>query len=232
MLPNLVGSRKYSVSIRAMKHHHPSAANAIPGTVLTYLRDHAPKGDPIGYWLDKQRYYNVLILHRNDGEFSFSVGAFPETVGHWGHELTGGVCGVADLKRQLDCGFWEADAAVRERAAMLIEQIESGVGIDAMIALCRAVCDPGGVLECFKPRLPLHGPRLTNEGQFHSVAGLVQALADGNAQLAAASAGKLAAMGINENDGPLFAREALRKYRKRREKTVNSAQTDSGDVNV
>lgn len=193
------------------------AMNSIPTTVSTYLQDHAPKGDLIGYWLDKNREYNVLMLHRRDGEFLFSVSAFPEVVGHWGHQLSGGELGIEAMKRQLDYGLWDVDEAVKERVGMIIDRLENGLGIDEIIAACRKVCDPRGLLEPFKPSLPLRGPQLTSEGQFRTISALVNGLADENPELANESAHKLAAMGITEDAGPLFARDALLRFRKQQD---------------
>ena len=62
---------------------------------------------------------------------------------------------------------------------------------------------------------PRRGPSLTTTAQFHAVSELVAQLGSGEAGIAADAARKLAAMGFNENDGPLFARDALLKYRQR-----------------
>jgi hypothetical protein len=190
--------------------------NAIPGTVSTYLHDHAPKGRLIGYWLDVNREYNVLILYRRDGEFRFSVGAFPAVVGHWGHELTGGDYSLEETGRQLDYGFWNADEALKDRVRTLIARLEQHLEADDILAECRAVCDPQGRFDPSEPAGPRRGPDLRHEAQFRVVSALANALAGEDPALAEASARKLASMGITENDGPLFARNALLTFRKRR----------------
>ncbi len=187
----------------------------IPKTVSTYFHDHAPKGSLIGYWVDKRNEYNVLILYLRDGEFRFSVGAFPEVVGHWGHQLTGGDYNLEETKGQLDYGFWDADEPTMDRIRTLIGHIETGISMDGLLTDHRALCDPYGIFESFKPLEPHRGPRLTNVGQYRAVSILVQALADDNSAIAGEAARKLAAMGITENEGPLFARNALQIFRKK-----------------
>lgn len=193
--------------------------NNIPQTVSTYLHDYAPKGNLIGYWFDKNNEYNVLVLYQRDGKFRFSVGAFPEVVGHWGHQLTGGDYDLEEVKGQLDYGFWDADEPTIGRIRALIGHIETGLSLDEMRADYRALCDPYDVFKFFKPLEPRRGPHLTNEGQYRTVSVLVKALSDGNSATAGEAARKLASMGITENDGPLFVRDALSGFRKRQAKT-------------
>lgn len=192
--------------------------NNIPTTVSTYLHDYAPKGNLIDYWLDKRNEYNVLVLYQCDGKFRFSVGAFPKVVGHWGHQLMGGDYNLEEVKGQLDCGFWDADEATIDRIKALIGHIETGLSRDEMQTDYRALCDPYDVFKFFKPLEPHRGPHLTNEGQYRTVSVLVKALSDENSTLAGEAIQKLASIGITENEGPLFARDALSGFRKKQGK--------------
>lgn len=190
----------------------------LPNTVSTYYHDYAPKGYLIAYWLDQRREYNILVLYQRDDKCRFSVGAFPEVVGHWGHQLTGGDYSLEEIKGQLDYGFWEADEPTIDRIRALIGHLESGLNMDRMLADYRELCDPYDVFKAFKHLTPRRGPRLTNDGQYRTVSVLVQALADANTAIAAEAAQKLVSMGITENDGPLFARNALLMFRKKARK--------------
>lgn len=197
----------------------------IPSIVLTYLQHYAPKGNLIGYWLTKDREYNVLVLYQRDGEFWFDLAAFPEIVGHWGHQLSGRDYSLKDIKSSIDSGFCGADEQTKERLRILINRIENGLDIEEILAVCQKACDPSGALEPHKPRLTLRGPSLTSDGQYRNISALVNALADENSEIAVQSAQKLAAMGITEDDGPLFARDALLSFRKRQTKANRLIQT-------
>ena len=187
----------------------------IPSIVSDYLYYHAPPGDLIGYWFSAEREYNVVVLYRRNDEYRFSVGAFPEVVGHWGHQLTGGDYDAAEMAQLLRDGFWGADEAMKERMRLLVDRIENHAGIEDMVARCRAIHKPHGASNPPLPVEPRRGPRLTTEAQFRVVSSLVTALADADPAIAAEAAAKLGARGITENGGPLFARDALLKFRKK-----------------
>lgn len=189
--------------------------NRMPDTVLTYLSNWAPTGCLIAYWLDKRGDYNVLILTRRGQEYRFEVGAFPKMVGHWGHQLGGGVYSPADLKQQLAYGLWDADAWVLGQVQVLIEHIENGYEIDDILAACEAIYDPEGGFNPDRTPEPIRGPQFSSDGQFCHISTLVEALSATDPVIANEAARKLAAMEITENAGPLFARTALLAYRKR-----------------
>lgn len=186
----------------------------IPPSVSTYLQDYAPEGWLIAYWLDKNREYNVLVLYQKDGEYRFSIGAFPEVVGHWGHQLTGGDYNIEEIKDLLGHGLWDADEVMKERLRSLTYRIESGWEIDDILSSYRKI-------EPFKPNLPHRGPHLSNEGQYRTITALVNAISDENMAIASETARKLASMGLTEDDGPLFVRNALLKFRKRKSRDVS-----------
>ena len=53
----------------------------LPKSVSYYLSNYAPPdGHLIGYWLDAQRTFTVLVLYQRDGEPRFSADYFPEIV--------------------------------------------------------------------------------------------------------------------------------------------------------
>lgn len=187
-----------------------------PRTVSDYLHDHAPAGHLIGYWQDARREFNVLILHRPDAAYRFSIATFPEIIGHWGHQLVGGDYDTTGIALQLRDGLWGADAPTKARLGRLLDCLKSGLDVEGIIAELRAEFDPEGHFCPQNPPEPRRGPSLTTTEQFRLVAELVANLGSPDAELAADSASKLAAMGINENDGPLFARDALLKFRRGR----------------
>ena len=195
--------------------------------MLTYFRDHSPKGDFIAYWPDKNHEYNVLILYQREGEYRFSLEVFPEVVSHWSHQISGWTCAIGEIKEQLDRGLRDTSERTKERVRVLVEHIENGLGIDDIISACRQEYDPRGVLKPFKPSLPFRGPRLTSEGQYRTVLILANALADDDLEIAGESVRKLAAMGITEDDGPLFARNALLSFRKRQASAARLTPTAS-----
>lgn len=193
----------------------PQAMITVPGTVSTYLHDYAPKGRLIAYWRDASREYSVLVLYRHDGEFRFSVGAFPEVVGHWGHQLEGGDYSLEETQRQLDCGFWGADEPLKERVRTLVARLMNHEDAGDILAECRAVCDPQGRFDPPGPPELHQGPNFRYEGEFRVIAALVQDLRNENHARAEEAVLELATMGISENHGPLFARNALLAWRKR-----------------
>lgn len=189
--------------------------NRMPDSVVTYLSDWAPSGYLIAYWLDKRGDYNVLLLLRSGPDYRFEVAAFPKVVGHWGHELGGGVYTPVELQQALASGLWDADEGILGRVGTLIAHIEHGYEIDEMLAACEALYDPEGGFNPDRQPESVSGPLFSNEGQFRHIEALVEALSAANPEVAREAASKLAAMKITENTGPLFARTAVQAYRKR-----------------
>ncbi|MEW6302265.1 MAG: hypothetical protein AB1705_02265 [Verrucomicrobiota bacterium] len=95
----------------------------LPDTIATYLADFAPKGELIGYWIDKRGDYNVLVVYVRDGETRFNVGAFPPVVGHWGHQLFGGDYDIEGIKHHLAYGLWDAPEEIKERVKTMLNSI-------------------------------------------------------------------------------------------------------------
>lgn len=95
-----------------------------PPTVREYLSHWAPKGEFFDYWIDKDGNYNVLVICQQDGEYRFNVDAFPQVVGHWGHQLMGGTYTTKDMQYHLEHGLWEAGDHIKERLRAFLATIE------------------------------------------------------------------------------------------------------------
>jgi hypothetical protein len=116
----------------------------------------------------------------------------------------------------MEYGLWDASEEIRERIKTVIHHIEMGDPAEEITSICHTFYDHDGLFGPFKTSLPLRGPKLTNEAQFRTVSDLLRKLSHENADIAREAAGKLNAMGITEDDGPLFARASLLNYRKTR----------------
>jgi hypothetical protein len=77
-------------------------ANATPAEVQRYLQsDHARAGNLIAWWRGPRGDYCVLVRYATTPQAKFELGVFPAVVGHWGHDLNGLTCDLADLQRAL-----------------------------------------------------------------------------------------------------------------------------------
>ena len=100
----------------------------MPAAVKEFLRDHclqdAPNGVLLGYWLDTNEEYNVLVVFLKDGEFRFIISAFPKVVAAWGHQLNGNELGPEDIEHYFP--NWDPDEAAKATLRRVLEVIKNG----------------------------------------------------------------------------------------------------------
>jgi len=89
-------------------------AESTPAEIERYLQSgHARTGDLIAWWRSPRGDFCVLVRYAITPQVEFELGVFPAVVGHWGHDLNGLTCGLADLQRALSgSGFAGAEWGV------------------------------------------------------------------------------------------------------------------------
>jgi hypothetical protein len=154
-----------------------------------------------------------VAYHPERGEFTFYT--FFGWLDKDGHASAHSAEGLLQFERELhEIGAGWLVPVARRMAA------DSAIGLDAIVAGYREVYgwDPRGY-EDYRPRRPWERPRpspFRHEAQYERIRALVAGLADPNLEKARQSVQKLATMGVTEDQGPLFAREALWLFRKHR----------------